>query len=90
MFSEVKNLIFVDPELASRELHSIEGKSFFVRGDFLQNEIGETICKFDHCRAGNKEHNAICLIRDMHNILNPGGIKTRPQVEKLITIKSVF
>lgn len=89
MFSNIKNLIFVDPELASQEFQSIEGKKFIVKGNFLQNEEEETICRFDYCRAGNKEHNAVCLIRDMHNVLNPENKKTKPQVEKTIVIKSV-
>lgn len=90
MFSEVKNLIFVDPELASRELQSLEGRKFIVKENFLQNEKEEIICKFDHCRFGNKKHNAICLIRDMHNVLNPEILKTKTQVEKVIEVKTIY
>lgn len=89
MFSNLKNLLFIDSELAARELQSLEGKKFIVKGGFLQNENKDTICKFDHCRAGNNVHNAICLIRDLHNVLNPEDQKTKPQVEKSITINSI-
>lgn len=89
MFNNVKKLLFVDAELASQELQSIEGKKFFIKGNSLQNEEQETICKFDYCRAGNKLHNAICLIRDMHNVLNPDSLKTKPQVERVITVNTI-
>lgn len=89
MFSKLKKLLFIDPDLAQKELESLEGKKFIVKGDSLQNENQEIICRIDHCRRGNKEHNAICLIRDIHNVINPADQKTKIQVEKSIVINCV-